>query len=206
MKKAFQTHFYLKPNTEGESDSESEEDAPFVADKDLWSSVDLPATVDGDIELHVHLRCFSHSLQLVVNDGLKTVKGNSVLTKCTRLSTLLHTSTAFKVSLQWNIMWFWNKVGNKILKTCWTIEVDIIHFIPSQYDAHQAMCEFSPLFFSYMEDYYILYLISSLNSYQKVDMQFIIVIGRMRLKWSLGRPQVFLKPETQDGIPRSSSC
>lgn len=45
-----------------------------------------------------HLRCFAHSLQLVIRDGLKPVKQlTAVLGKCCKISSLLHTSTKFKV-------------------------------------------------------------------------------------------------------------
>ena len=45
-----------------------------------------------------HLRCFAHSLQLTIKDGLEHAKFMTpVLGKCSKIASLLHTSTKFKV-------------------------------------------------------------------------------------------------------------
>ena len=45
-----------------------------------------------------HIRCFSHSLQLTVRDGLKQVqKAYRGLGKCSKISSLLHSSGPVKV-------------------------------------------------------------------------------------------------------------
>lgn len=54
-------------------------------------------SVGVDIECE-HLRCFAHTLQLTVKDGMSEVKPlYRVMAKCSRLSSLLHTSTTFQV-------------------------------------------------------------------------------------------------------------
>lgn len=71
-----------------------------VGSDDEWdeNGLDVPddLTIDGD--LVAHLRCFAHSLQLVVRDGMKQTKGfTTLLRKCCKLASMLHISTKFKV-------------------------------------------------------------------------------------------------------------
>lgn len=50
-----------------------------------------------------HIRCFAHSLQLVVRDGLVESKAiNLTLAKCSKIASTLHTSTKFKVGRYYN--------------------------------------------------------------------------------------------------------
>lgn len=81
MKKAFSV-------TLGDEQAESEVD-------EWWNDTD-----DDTMEAVAaeRISCFSHSLQLVVRDGLKEKASfRSALAKCSALCTALHTRTAFKV-------------------------------------------------------------------------------------------------------------
>lgn len=45
-----------------------------------------------------HIRCFAHSLQLCVGDGMKECKLYGALARCSKVCSLLHTSSQFQVS------------------------------------------------------------------------------------------------------------
>lgn len=84
--------------------SEEDEDPILVDDPTLWCAVDdcFPEDMGPGYE---HIRCFAHSLQLVVKDGLKEARPlYSVLAKCSKLASLLHTSTSFQVLLEMLIL------------------------------------------------------------------------------------------------------
>ena len=49
----------------------------------------------------VHLRCYAHSLQLAVKDGLQELKPiYRTMAKCSKISSLLHSSTTVQVGFQ----------------------------------------------------------------------------------------------------------
>lgn len=92
MAKAFKVTFPLPEDVESESD---EDELDIENGEDDLSS-------DLELETHVseltHLRCFAHSIQLTVKDGLREAGVLTlILGKCCKLSSLLHTSTKFKV-------------------------------------------------------------------------------------------------------------
>jgi hypothetical protein len=101
MRKAFQLAFPVIQDTESGSDDDnaSEED---VDSSELWNDLDeadqsvVESSLD-DVCSGARLACFAHTEQLVVGDGFKEIRAaNSVLAKCSRLATLLHTSSTFK--------------------------------------------------------------------------------------------------------------
>ncbi|TRY56530.1 hypothetical protein DNTS_005417 [Danionella cerebrum] len=76
--------------------SEQEDDGD---DPELWCDLTLEdqQTVDAAMAKKQRLQCFAHALQLVVGDGLKETKvACPCLSKLSKLSSLLHTSTKFK--------------------------------------------------------------------------------------------------------------
>ncbi|TRY76102.1 hypothetical protein DNTS_030158 [Danionella cerebrum] len=76
--------------------SEQEDDGD---DPELWCDLTLEdqQTVDAAMAKKQRLQCFAHALQLVVGDGLKETKVVCPsLSKLSKLSSLLHTSTTFK--------------------------------------------------------------------------------------------------------------
>ncbi|XDV39249.1 hypothetical protein PO909_008513, partial [Leuciscus waleckii] len=81
MKCTFKVHMPQQQS----NDSDSEEGMNLVENTELpWSS--------GE-----RLSCFAHSLQLVVNDGMKEVRAIShTIAKTSRFTTLLHSSSQFK--------------------------------------------------------------------------------------------------------------
>uniref|UniRef100_A0A3B4ZNS1 Uncharacterized protein n=1 Tax=Stegastes partitus TaxID=144197 RepID=A0A3B4ZNS1_9TELE len=91
MKCAFKVHMPQQQSDDSESEEENLddehlwEDMTSVEDTELpWSSVE-------------RLSCFAHSLQLVVNDGMKEVWAVSrTIAKTSRFTTLLHSSSQFK--------------------------------------------------------------------------------------------------------------
>lgn len=86
MAKAFKVQIAV----EDIESSDSEEEIDIAPD------VQIDANVFEDYE---HIRCFAHSLQLVIKDGLKESRQMSTtLSKCAKLSALIHKSTKFKVN------------------------------------------------------------------------------------------------------------
>ena len=87
MKRAFATAF---PETFDDG----------VDDDGIWEDVGVDE-LQGILPSHERLSCFAHSLQLVVGEGLKAVKNiNPVMGKVSRLTTMLHTSVAFKEAFE----------------------------------------------------------------------------------------------------------
>lgn len=81
MKKAFETSLV-------EEDQDEDED------------IELEEEADDSLNLLPveRIACFSHSLQLVVKDGLKDKRAYSqAIARCSRMCTLLHSSQSFKV-------------------------------------------------------------------------------------------------------------
>lgn len=128
MRKAFQIVFPLVDDDE----SESVPNSSVVAGSDLNSSADLnlddPETwldlspsesqpVNESLQNSSRgerLSCFNHSLHLVVGDGLKETRCMStVLSKCCKLSSLLHHSSLFKDAFEEKILES-NKYGKGI--------------------------------------------------------------------------------------------
>lgn len=94
MKRAFTVCFPQEEDDEVNDDDN-------LDDAELWEDLsrDEQKTVDQMLTRGSPKRqqCFAHTLQLVVGDGLKDARiMNSVLAKCSKLSSLLHTSTTFK--------------------------------------------------------------------------------------------------------------
>lgn len=97
MRKAFSVT--LPPAEDGDGD-DIQPDAD--CDEAIWTDLEN-AEVDEVISClkSKHIRCFAHSLQLVVGDGLKETRPvYGPLAKCSRFTTLLHSSTAFMVCIQ----------------------------------------------------------------------------------------------------------
>ncbi|XP_061880880.1 zinc finger BED domain-containing protein 4-like [Entelurus aequoreus] len=91
MRKAFTVCF--------PSEQEDDDDGDHLDDPELWCdlTVEDQQTVDVAMAKKKRLQCFAHTLQLVVGDGLKETKVVSPsLSKLSKLSSLLHTSTTFK--------------------------------------------------------------------------------------------------------------
>jgi len=92
MRKAFTVCF--------PSEKEEDDDAgDNLDDPELWHDLTLEdqQTVNAAMAKKQRLQCFAHTLQLVVGDGLKETKvACPSLSKLSKLSSLLHTSTTFK--------------------------------------------------------------------------------------------------------------
>ncbi|XP_048850818.1 zinc finger BED domain-containing protein 4-like [Brienomyrus brachyistius] len=91
MRKAFTVCF--------PSEQDDDDDGDHLDDPELWCDLTLEdqQTVDVAMAKKQRLQCFAHTLQLVVGDGLKETKVVSPpLSKLSKLSSLLHTSTTFK--------------------------------------------------------------------------------------------------------------
>lgn len=91
MRKAFTVCF--------PSEQEDDDDGDHLDDPELWCDLTLEdqQTVDVAMAKKQRLQCFAHTLQLVVGNGLKETKVVSPsLSKLSKLSSLLHTSTTFK--------------------------------------------------------------------------------------------------------------
>ena len=91
MRKAFEVHFMV--DSEGITEDET------VCDEEIWCDESISPD-EISTNMAVHIRCFAHSLQLCVRDGLKVIRSLSVLGKCSRIATLLHTSISFKVTFE----------------------------------------------------------------------------------------------------------
>lgn len=94
MKKAFSTCF------PGQGDGEDDLD-----DSDIWNDliVEEQEMVENSFSTksQTRLQCFAHTLQLVIGDGLKETKLiNPALSKSSRMSSFLHTSTSFKENFE----------------------------------------------------------------------------------------------------------
>lgn len=94
MKRAFTVCF---PQEEDDEVNDDEN----LDDEELWEDLsrDEQETVDQVLTRGSPKRqqCFAHTLQLTVGDGLKDARiMNSAFAKCSKLSSLLHTSTTFK--------------------------------------------------------------------------------------------------------------
>ena len=93
MRKAFSVCFL------SEQEDDDDNDRDYLDDPELWCDLTLEdqQTVDAAMAKKQRLQCFAHTLQLVVGDGLKETKVVCpTLSKLSKLSSLLHTSTTFK--------------------------------------------------------------------------------------------------------------
>ncbi|XP_056139247.1 uncharacterized protein LOC130122467 [Lampris incognitus] len=98
MRKAFQASFPL----EDPCDAEAHDPSTFEDDDEIWQDL-MPEdqqTVNDTLAENCkmqRLSCFTHSLQLVIKDGLKDTSGlSSTLAKLSRAANLLHSGTSFK--------------------------------------------------------------------------------------------------------------
>lgn len=98
MKKAFKVRFPLE-----NEDVEEEDDAEGIdeGDEGLWQGLaeEDAEPVDQTLRVNskVRISCFAHTLQLVVNDGMKDTKAiGRAIAKSSKLATFLHKSTVFK--------------------------------------------------------------------------------------------------------------
>ena len=98
MRKAFSTRFQSEDDV-SEQGEEVNTDMDEIENSEIWAdTAEEIASCTEVLPRATHLRCFAHSLQLVVNDALKEIKSlYGVLAKCSKIATLLHTSTKFKV-------------------------------------------------------------------------------------------------------------
>ena len=106
MRKAFQASFPREEPCGAEA-----EDSIMCEEDEVWEDL-MPEDqqlVDDTLDDHCtmqRLSCFTHSLQLVIKDGLEEAHGlSSTLGKVSRTATLLHTSTTFKDRFE---AWFGN--------------------------------------------------------------------------------------------------
>uniref|UniRef100_A0A669DT20 HAT C-terminal dimerisation domain-containing protein n=2 Tax=Oreochromis niloticus TaxID=8128 RepID=A0A669DT20_ORENI len=94
MRKAFTVCFPIEQGEEHDDD-----DGDHLDDPELWHDLTLEdqETVGAAMAKTQRLQCFAHTLQLVVKDGLSETKvASPSLSKLSKLSSLLHTSTTFK--------------------------------------------------------------------------------------------------------------
>uniref|UniRef100_A0A3B5PR42 HAT C-terminal dimerisation domain-containing protein n=1 Tax=Xiphophorus maculatus TaxID=8083 RepID=A0A3B5PR42_XIPMA len=92
MRKAFTVCF---PTDQGEEPDDNHR----LDDPELWHDLPLEdqETVGASLGKKHRLQCFAHTLQLVVRDGLTETKvASPALSKLSKLSSLLHTSTTLK--------------------------------------------------------------------------------------------------------------
>ncbi|KAL1246660.1 hypothetical protein QQF64_034409 [Cirrhinus molitorella] len=83
--------------------SEQEQDIHDENDPQIWNdlSPEEQQTFDAATARKQRLQCFAHTLQLLVVDGLKETNAIShALSKLSKISLLLHTSTTFKEFFQ----------------------------------------------------------------------------------------------------------
>ncbi|GAA6109859.1 zinc finger BED domain-containing protein 4-like [Tachysurus ichikawai] len=91
MKCAFKVHMPQQQSDDSESEEENLDDEHLWEDMNLVEDIELPWS-SGE-----RLSCFAHSLQLIVNDGMKEVRAISrTIAKTSRFTTLLHSSSQFK--------------------------------------------------------------------------------------------------------------
>ena len=89
----------FKFTTEDEDDSENEIEEVHCSDTDSTLLLETVESVQGSLPTVKHLRCFSHTLQLCITDGLKDCRLlYAPLGKCSKIASLLHSSTTFLVS------------------------------------------------------------------------------------------------------------
>lgn len=108
MKKAFTAAFPSDdPQKEvGASSSQAKENATIIENEELWEC--LPDDEEIYLAMFVEqtakrsrLPCFTHTLQLCVADSLKETDGmRQILSKCSRICSLLHTSTSFRENFE----------------------------------------------------------------------------------------------------------
>lgn len=94
MKRAFSVCFPKEQDGEV-TDDDNLDDAELWEDlsRDEWETVDRTINRGSP----KRQQCFAHTLQLTVGDGLKDARiMNSSFAKCSKLSSLLHTSSTFK--------------------------------------------------------------------------------------------------------------
>ncbi|CAL8289351.1 unnamed protein product [Merluccius merluccius] len=111
MRKAFQASFPREEPCGAEA-----EDSIMCEEDEVWQDL-MPEDqqlVDDTLDDHCkmqRLSCFTHSLQLVIKDGLEEACGlSSTLGKVSRTATLLHTSTTFKDRFE---AWFGNSFSKR---------------------------------------------------------------------------------------------
>ena len=101
MKKAFNVKFPTEDEENEVAEPVDEEENPELEDDTVWENLDEEDAEHIDATLRTNSRhrisCFTHTIQLAVNDGLKEIRCvGKAIAKVTKLSTLLHKSTIFK--------------------------------------------------------------------------------------------------------------
>ncbi|CAK6977231.1 zinc finger BED domain-containing protein 4-like [Scomber scombrus] len=87
--------FKVRMPQQQSDDSESEEEN--LDDEHLWEDMNPVEDTEPPWLSGERISCFAHSLQLVVNDGMKEVRDISrAIAKTSRFSTLLHSSALFR--------------------------------------------------------------------------------------------------------------
>jgi len=87
-----------------DEDDESVVEFPSVDVETVWNDLDngdaFHTEINNVIQCRSLLRfsCFAHSLQLTVKDGLKANTSKLVLTKCSKLASMVHQSAQFRES------------------------------------------------------------------------------------------------------------
>ncbi|GAA6096857.1 uncharacterized protein LOC115778158 [Tachysurus ichikawai] len=91
MKCAFKVHMPQQQSDDSESEEEN------LDDEHLWEDMNLVEDTELLWSSGESLSCFAHSLQLLVNDGMKEVRAISrTIAKTSRFTMLLHSSSQFK--------------------------------------------------------------------------------------------------------------
>lgn len=112
MKCAFKVHM---PQQQAD-DTESEEEN-VLDDENLWENINSEDT-EFPWSSGERLSCFAHSLQLVINDGMKEVRAISrTIAKTSRFTTLLHSSSQFRDEFE--VMFDTNKTVPATNTTRW---------------------------------------------------------------------------------------
>jgi hypothetical protein len=102
MRKAFRLAFPETQETDAGSEEDDDSGETDADNSEIWN--DLDEQNQSEIESALNslsttrrLACFAHTEQLVVSDGLKETRSmRSLIAKCSKLSTMLHTSSTFK--------------------------------------------------------------------------------------------------------------
>ena len=103
MRKAFRLAFPETQETDAGSEEDDDSEETDADNSEIWNDLDEQNQSEIESALNTlsttrRLACFAHTEQLVmVSDGLKETRSmRSLIAKCSKLSTMLHTSSTFK--------------------------------------------------------------------------------------------------------------